>query len=553
MLTDRISPEFAMPARSICLALLALLLALLAASRQPAIAASTERPNVLFILVDDLGRQDLGIEGSRFHETPHIDALARRSMRFLRGYSACQVCSPSRAAIQTGKSPARLGITDYIGGGNQPDRWQRNTRLLPARYRPELPLDEVTIAEALREAGYQTFFAGKWHLGGEGFGPEAQGYEINKGGFHAGSPPGGYFAPYRNPKLSDDPPGSELPHRLAEETATFIRAAALTDKPFFAMLSFYSVHGPIECAEARWRKFRDKAERLGLTERSGPRFILDRTQEVRQVQDHPVYAGMIAALDDAVGLALAALVETGAADDTVVIFTSDNGGVSSGDGYATSCLPFRGGKGRQWEGGIRQPLFIAWPGVTRGGSSEMPATGMDFYPTILEIVGLPARPEQHLDGISLVPAVKGETADAGAGRQLFWHYPHYGNQGGEPSAMMIEGDWKLIHYFEDGRDELYQIRDDVGEQRDLAAAQPGRVAAMREALAAWQAEVAAAPPAVNPAYSPAEAAAAHRRLIEVGMPRREAQQARFLRPDFVPRGGWWDHPAPPDDVDRHRR
>lgn len=503
------------------------------------------RPNVLLILVDDLGRQDLGVEGSAFHETPHIDALVRRSVRFSRGYSACQVCSPSRAAIQTGKAPARLGITDYIAvnGANQPPQWKRNTKLLPAAYRPELPLEEVTIAEALRAHGYRTFFAGKWHLGGEGFAPEDQGYEINKGGWHFGTPPGGFFAPYRNPRLDDDPPGTELSHRLARDTATFIRDSAARSAPFFAMLSFYDVHAPIQCGEARWRTFRDKAERLGFTARAEPRFTLDRTQEVRQVQDHPVYAGMMAALDDAVGLVLDAVREAGVEGDTVVIFTSDNGGVSSGDGYATCCLPFRGGKGRQWEGGIRQPFTIAWPGVAAPHTSDCPAIGMDLYPTILEIAGLPPRPEQHVDGVSLVRALRGTMpADEASARELFWHYPHYGNQGGEPSAIMIRGDWKLIHYYEDGRDELYDIRRDVGEQDDRARRQPERVATMRAALDHWLRDVGAVLPVPNPAYSADQAAAGLRQLVDVVMPKREAEQARFLSTDFVPVGGWWDDP-----------
>ncbi len=520
--------------------------ALLAGIWGGAACPAAERPNVLVILVDDLGRQDLAIEGSAFHETPHIDALARRAVRFSRAYSACQVCSPSRAALQTGKAPARLGITDYIAvnGGNQPAQWKRNTRLLPAAYRPELPLEEVTIAEALREAGYHTFFAGKWHLGGEGFAPEDQGYDVNKGGWHFGTPPGGFFAPYRNPKLGDDPPGTELPLRLGRETAAFIREAAAGDAPFFAMLSFYSVHAPIQCAEARWRTFRDKAERMGLTDRAAPRFVLDRAQEVRQVQDHPVYAGMIAALDDAVGLALNALREAGLEDDTIVVFTSDNGGVSSGDGFATSCLPFRGGKGRQWEGGIRQPFYIAGPGIEGGRTTDYPAIGMDLYPTILDLVGLPPRPEQHCDGTSLAPALRGTLPDgAAAERTLFWHYPHYGNQGGEPSAIVTRGDWKLIHYFEDGRDELYDIRRDVGEQEDLAARHPDRVSTLRSALEAWQREVAAVPPTPNPGFSIERAAAEERQRIDVVMPKREAEHARFLAPDYVPAGGWWDDPA----------
>ncbi len=504
------------------------------------------QPNFLFILVDDLGRQDLSCEGSAFYETPNIDLIASQAMRFSNGYSACQVCSPSRAAIQTGKYPARVGITDYIGGTqghNQPDKWNRNTKLLPARYEMQLALEEETIAEALKEHGYTTFFAGKWHLGHEGHGPEDQGYDINKGGHIAGTPPGGYFPPYRNPALTDGPPGEELPVRLGRETARFI--ADHTDKPFFAMLSFYSVHGPIQCSEQRWKKYRDKAERMGLIERDDPRFRLDRTREVRQVQDHPVYAGMMEAMDEGVGYALKALNDHGLADNTVVIFTSDNGGVSSGDGFATSCLPMRGGKGRQWEGGVRQPYYIKWPGVTSGTRSDVPATGTDFYPTILDIAGLPLKPNQHLDGVSLVPVLKGESLPQ---RSLFWHYPHYGNQGGEPSAIILRNNWKLVSYFEDDRAELYHVARDLGEQRDIAAAHPDRVETMLQELTAWQKEVGARFPTRNSKWNADTYLQSMELLKEKGIPNRNRQHAEFLEPDFVPRGGWWENRGKPQSV-----
>ena len=499
--------------------------------------AGQQRPNFVFILVDDLGRQDLSCEGSAYHETPNVDRIARGGMRFAHGYSACQVCSPSRAAIQTGKYPARTGITDYIGGTtgrNQPDKWNRNTKLLPARYAMEMALEETTIAEALKRHGYRTFFAGKWHLGHTGHGPEEQGYDINKGGHMAGTPPGGYFAPYKNPALEDGPDGEELPVRLGRETADFI--AAHKDRPFFAMLSFYSVHGPIQTTESRWQKYRDKAESMGLTTRTEPRFLLDRTKEVRQAQDNPLYGGMMEAMDEGVGLVLDALEAHGLVENTVVVFTSDNGGVSSGDGFATSCLPLRGGKGRQWEGGIRQPLYILWPGVTRGTTTDVPAIGMDFYPTILEIAGVPALPEQHLDGVSLVPVLRGGTLPE---RPLCWHYPHYGNQGGEPSAIIRKGEWKLIHYFEDDRAELYHVNRDLGERENLVADEPARASAMLEELKAWQQSVGARFPTPNPRWDPEGHERSLKQLRERDIPRRDAQHAELLRPDFQPRGGWW--------------
>ncbi|MDF1826436.1 MAG: sulfatase [Verrucomicrobiales bacterium] len=520
-----------------CFSLTTLILATLL----PAAAPASDKPNFVFILVDDLGKEDLGIEGSTFYETPHIDALGERSLRFERGYSACQVCSPSRAAIQTGKSPVRTGITDFISikATNQPENWPKNTPLLPAAYSTRLALEEITIAEALQQHDYRTFFAGKWHLGDDGFTPEDQGYEENQGGYHFGTPPGGYHSPYNNPKLTNGEPGEELPVRLGRETADFIQRKAEADEPFFAMLSFYSVHGPIQCSEERFKKFQAKAEKMGLTKRTEPRFKMDRTQEVRQVQDHPVYAGMMAALDDAVGLVLDALEESGAADNTVVIFTSDNGGVSSGDGYATSALPMRGSKGRQWEGGIRQPYYIYWPGVTNGGTTDTLATGMDFYPTILEIAGLEAMPDQHLDGISLVPELKGTSLPP---RPLFWHYPHYGNQGGEPSAMMMDGDWKLVTYFEDGRNELYHLGNDLEEQFNVAAQHPLRVREMETSVKTWQATVGAKFPTENPKFDAAMREKQLSQLEAEGNPKREKEHANFLNPDYTPARGWGDQP-----------
>ncbi|MDF2377974.1 MAG: sulfatase-like hydrolase/transferase, partial [Verrucomicrobiales bacterium] len=335
-------------------------------------------------------------------------------------------------------------------------------------------------------------------------------------------------------------PGAELPLRLGRETADFISRKSEAEEPFFAMLSFYSVHGPIHCSEERFKKFQAKAEKMGLTTRTDPRFKMDRTQEVRQVQDHPIYAGMMAALDDAVGIVLDAIEASGEADNTVVIFTSDNGGVSSGDGYATSALPMRGGKGRQWEGGIRQPYYISWPGVTDGATTETLATGMDFYPTILEIAGIKAMPDQHLDGISLVPVLKGEEIPE---RPLFWHYPHYGNQGGEPSAIMMQGDWKLIHYFEDGRNELYHLGNNIGETIDLASQHPLRAAEMATALRGWMSEVGASLPTENPAFDAIALENQRAKLEAGGNPKREAEHAAYLKADFAPKGGWWDKPT----------
>ncbi len=308
------------------------------------------KPNILFILADDLGLKDLSIEGSTYYETPNIDRIAKDGMRFTHGYATCQVCSPSRASIMTGKFPARHGITDWIGAATGVG-WNRNDKVLPSQYVRHLPHEDTSLAEALKSAGYKTFFAGKWHLGGEGSFPEDHGFEINVGGHHRGSPPGGFFAPFKNPKMKDGPPGESLPIRLANETAAFIKSNK--EKPFLAYLSFYSVHGPIQTTPTLWSKYQKKAS---LKPHNGNRFLIDRTLPVRQVQDCPIYAGMMESMDDAVGIVLKTLADLELAGRTVVIFTSDNGGVSSGDAFSTCNLPYRGGKGRQWEGGIREPF-----------------------------------------------------------------------------------------------------------------------------------------------------------------------------------------------------
>lgn len=501
--------------------------------------AIAEEPklNVLFILADDLGWRDLSNEGSKFYESPHIDRIANEGMKFTQGYATCQVCSPSRASIMTGKYPARLNMTEWIGAG-MGTGWKRNTKLLPAIYNHNLAQTETTMAEAFQEAGYRTFFAGKWHLGREGSHPEDHGFEFNVGGHHRGSPPGGFFSPYNNPKMKDGPKGELLPKRLGRETAQFIESHK--DEPFFAYLSFYSVHSPIQTTEALWKKYREKASKL---EKPKNRFLVDRTTPVRQVQDHPVYAGMVESMDDGVGIVLAALDRLDLTDRTIIVFTSDNGGVSAGDGKATSNLPLRGGKGRQWEGGIREPYYIRWPGG-KNGTCDVPATGTDFYPTLLELCGLPAKTDQHVDGRSLVPLLKGET-DTPAVKQLseralFWHYPHYSNQGGDPSSIIRQGDWKLISYHEDNSLELYNVKQDVGEQNDVASQNPEIVGRLKTELDRWLQETEARMPTTNENFSNEEFEKQKVRIRERMLPNLERQHADFLKPGFKPRGGWWE-------------
>jgi len=463
----------------------------------PGQTQSQKRPNFVFILVDDLGWRDLGCFGSTFYETPNVDRLASESVRFTNAYAACPVCSPTRASIMTGRYPARLQTTDYFGAP-QPDKvqrhWTRNKPLLPARYKNRLPLEEVTIAEALKQHGYATFFAGKWHLGGEGFWPEDQGFDVNKGGIQRGGPYGGkkYFSPYGNPRLSDGPDGEHLPDRLASETCRFIEANQ--EQPFLAYLSFYSVHTPLMARADLQAKYEAKAKQIP---HDGPAWGQEGDRKLRLVQNHAVYAGMVEAMDLAVGKVLDALDRLGLARDTVVFFMSDNGGLSTSEGSPTCNLPLRAGKGWLYEGGIREPMMIRWPGKAKGGRfCHEPVISTDFYPTMLEMASLPARPEQHLDGRSMAPLLKrpGRRKE----RAIYWHYPHYGNQGGSPGGAVRLGDYKLIELYEDNHVELYNLRRDVGEQHDLSAQMPEKAAELRQMLHDWRREVGAVMPTPNP-------------------------------------------------------
>ena len=500
----------------------------------PHVAPAARKPNIVFILADDLGWRDLSNEGSTFYESPHIDRIAGEGMKFTRGYATCQVCSPSRASILTGKYPPKHGITTWIGDRSG-TTWRnagRHDSHLPPDYERKLRAAEITLAEVLRDAGYATFFAGKWHLGNKGSWPTDHGFAINRGGWDVGSPRGGYFSPWQNPNLESGPPGESLPIRLGRETAAFIEAHQ--DKPFLAYLSFYSVHSPIQTTPTLWKKYRDKTVAAGLAD---TRFVFDRRLSVRQVQDCPIYAGMIESMDRAVGLVLEKLDELGLSESTIICFTSDNGGVSSGDAYSTSNLPLRGGKGRQWEGGLREPYYIKAPGVAQAGSTcAVPVSGIDWYPTLLELVGLAVPAEQAIDGVSLVPLLNGHSI---AVRPLFWHYPHYGNQGGEPSSVITENNWKLIHYHENGREELYDLASDPGEQKDLAEAEPERTRSLRARLDSWLDAVAAEFPSKDAQFDPAQRAERWNMLKTRGKTRLENRHASYLESTYVPNSDWW--------------
>ena len=443
-------------------------------------------PNVVFILVDDLGYMDIGANNpDTFYETPNLDKLAGSGMRFTNGYAANPVCSPTRYSIMTGKYPSRVDATNFFAG-------KRAGRYLPAELNDRMPLKEITLAEALHGSGYATFFAGKWHLGpDEQFWPTKQGFDVNKGGHRAGGPfkAGKYFSPYANPRLDDGPRGEHLTARLGEETVQFITANK--DKPFLAYLSFYSVHTPLMAPKDLVKKYQAKAEKLGLVDKQA---FADEEQVwaqrkprlVRTLQAHATYAAMVESMDRAVGRVLDTLDNLGLSDNTVVCMTSDNGGLSTSEGSPTSNLPLRGGKGWIYEGGIREPFLIRAPGVTSPGATcDVPVMSIDFYPTILELTG--TKHTHDVDGISLVSLLGG--AQSLNREFLYWHYPHYSNQGGFPASAIRSGKWKLVERLEDGRTHLYDLSNDVGESKDVADSNSEKVTELRDQLHSWYQDV----------------------------------------------------------------
>jgi arylsulfatase A-like enzyme len=460
---------------------------------------AASKPNFVFILADDLGGRDLGCYGSTFYETPNLDRLAASGMRFTQAYAACSVCSPTRASILTGKYPARLGLTDWLPGrADRPDQKLKRPQILR-----HLPLEEVTLAEALKEAGYRTAFIGKWHLGGKGFWPEQQGFDLNLGGCQLGHPPS-YFSPYSIPTLPDGPAGEYLTDRLTDEALKFLESNR--DKPFLLYLAHYAVHNPQQAKPELIEKFKKKLAKI--TPATGPEFVPEGQMRERLIQNQPVYAAMVQSLDESVGRILAKIDQLGLASNTVVIFFSDNGGLSTAEGAPTSNAPLRAGKGWPYEGGVREPLLVRWPGVTATNSQcDTPTMSTDFYPTLLDMAGLPQRPSQHRDGRSLAPLLKGGTL---GDRSLFWHYPHYSNQGGGPYGAIRVGDLKLIEWYEDMRVELFNLKHDPEEKRDLSKTEPEQARALRQQLHDWRVSVKAAMPTPNPDWVPKKGTANNR-------------------------------------------
>ncbi len=456
---------------------------------------AAKQTNFLFFLVDDMGWADIGANGSKFHETPHIDGLAASGMRFTQGYAACPVCSPTRASIMTGRHPVRVDITDWIPGQSN----RAANKLLHPKDRDNLAHEEVTIAEELKQHGYQTFFAGKWHLGSEGYWPTDQGFDINIGGHHRGSPPGGYYAPWTNPALKSKKPGEYLTERLTEESVKFLENRD-AGKPFLLYLSYYNIHTPIQPYKKRIEHYNAKAAKLfkGKTPMQK-----EHEGNSRMRQDNAALASMVAAVDDSVGVLLSKLKELKLDQNTVVIFFSDNGGLSTlqGNRIGPGCnLPLRASKGWLYEGGVREPTLIRAPGITQPGSvSHKPMISMDFFPTMLELAGLPSRPKLHADGQSLVSQLKGNNTGE---RTLYWHYPHYHGSAWKPGASIREGDWKLIEFYHYDKFELYHLATDIGEQKNLAATNPKKAAELRAKLALWQKKMGAKMPVANPEYNP---------------------------------------------------
>ncbi|WP_236975018.1 sulfatase [Membranihabitans maritimus] len=494
----------------------------------------TEKPNVLFILVDDMGYMDLSCMGSEFYETPNIDRLAAKGVLFTRGYSSSRVCSPSRASIMTGMFTARHGITDWIGAASE-EAWRsrgRHDKLLPSPYIHQLPKEKIVLPEAMKENGYLTFFAGKWHLGDKGSYPEDHGFDINIGGFERGSPPGGFFSPYKNPKMEDGPNGENLTKRLARETAKFITSAK--DTSFFAYLAFYAVHAPVQSTKEGWAKYRAKLEDKDIPQQG---FEMEEVLPIRKYQDQPVYAALVESVDQAVGIVINALTENNLENNTIVVFTSDNGGVASGDAYATSNTPLRGGKGYQWEGGTRVPYIIYAPGMKKNTSTiNKPVFSTDFYPTLLDLTGSSPKADQHIDGISLKALLNGETYSE---RPFYTHYPHYGNQGGKPSSTITTGKWKLIHYYETNTTELYDLAEDLSETNDISGKKPDRVISMKKQLFDWLHTVNAKFPEPDPQFDPKAREKWENNIKTKRWQNLENQRQAMLKEDWKPNNDWW--------------
>lgn len=438
---------------------------------------SSNRPNVVVFLIDDLGWADLGCYGSTFHETPNLDQLANSGVRFTQSYSANPVCSPTRAALMTGKAPQRVGITQWI---HQPSDIH-------------LPAEETTLGEAFQEAGYQNAYIGKWHLGEKDDQlPAANGFPWMRCVNRAGQP-ASYFFPYSRknkrgsfwdvPDLEQGKKGDYLTDAITDKALEFIEAHQ--QKPFLLYLAHYTVHTPIQAPEKLVNKYKAKRKKLYGESKTGR--IPDRYNTAsRDRQDNPAYAAMVENLDTNVGRVLAKLKELGLTENTVVVFTSDNGGhCHLKNPGVTSNLPLRSGKGWTYEGGTRIPTIVSWPGQIKPAVSDTPTISMDLYPTLLDLTNQALKPKQHLDGQSMKSDLLGKTAPSLSKRALYWTYPHKHGSGHKPSHAIQKNNWKLIHFDADNTNELYNLGDDMGEKNDLSSKNPEKVKALHKELQAW--------------------------------------------------------------------
>lgn len=450
------------------------------------LAAAEDRPNFVILFADDLGWADLGCYGSTFYETPNLDRLAKEGIQFTNFYSAAPVCSPTRASLMTGKYPARTGITDWIPGMKRP----ANAKLLTPVTGRVLSREETTFAQAMREGGYQTFYAGKWHLGPTGGGLGAYGFDEyaddpEEGGEGEGEKEGANEKKRRLRRESTD--------LFTRESLDFLQRRDAA-RPFLLVLAYHDVHTPIQAAPDFIGHYQAKAAAL-----SEPASVIPEGRgKTRSRQDHPEYASTVAALDRSVGKILARLDELGLAENTIVVFLSDNGGlaVQRQNPGPTSNLPLRAGKGFLYEGGIRIPALVRAPGRPAGLRSDQPLITMDVYPTLLELAGLPSRPAQHRDGVSFAALLGGKASFPE--RPLFWNYPHYQGTSATPSGAVREGDWKLVERYEDGARELFDLKADPGERQDLATLKPEVANRLAAKLGEWRKSVGAIVPQPAP-------------------------------------------------------
>tara|TARA_A100001011_G_scaffold250393_1_gene258668 strand:+ start:58 stop:1677 length:1620 start_codon:yes stop_codon:yes gene_type:complete len=523
---------------------ISMLLTLVAVLLSSCSGQSNERPlNVVFFLVDDLGWRDVGSFGSDFYETPNIDRLAQEGIKFTHAYAASHVCSPTRASIMTGKYPARLHLTDWLGGR----RSYAFEQLTSPNFLQELPLEESTIAEAFQEHGYATAHIGKWHLGEDPYpyGPLEQGFDMRVPNWNKGWPNAGYYAPFELGGIEDEP-GQYLTDRLTDFAEEFITENQ--DKPFFLYLSHFAVHDPIQGRSDLVGKYSQKL--ASVEEPNTPSFILegnpddlqplnsarlaflnnqsthqdykvlpDRTVKIKQHQDNVEFAAMVESMDESLGRIVDHLEELGLTDNTLIVFFSDNGGMSGANfggasrivdpsrlnsAFSTSNLPLRGAKGWLYEGGIRVPMIVKWPEKFADSDRvvEEPVISTDFYPSLLEMAGLPMDYGQALDGVSFVPALNGDSFDRGP---IFWHFPQYSNHGMQsPGGAIRLGDYKLLEYFENDTVQLFNLREDIGELNDLSRSEPNKAEELISLLHAWREEVSAQMPPENPNYDPSQ-------------------------------------------------